>query len=518
MGVAVSVDLDSMSLAQQCEAIWDATLAAERADDLDRLAQPLLRLWDGYWRLAGIICSEYRAEFTWVDNDTGTALVEIPLDDPLAKWVWRTRARIEAGEGRNIHITCDKADGTRWSGHLHDHSIERRADGGLVLTLRFVDDFQHLKSYLIWSNPFFGPEVQIPRTFGPIPGPARWALKLPLLLNIMREQMQQHGWHLPDDPLDPASWLGAVGLDMSQWSVVVAPTSFAEDLAAGTLWAVPHSRFKYWFDMARDILEDAELSVRCRRWLEGDPPPWPGAPRLRHGVLVIDIVNSSGFYSETSSGGNPFDGLARTIARFSEDFIDTIVEPIVDPATPDDYLIPGRRRTHVTTPFVVYFDGPDSGIETAKFTETAATAVQVVTGGQSMPGVAGAPSPHRDGAPATRLSRRRSVSRHTDGGRSPGRRIHPPASGRRRRGIVTPFVSRDVAGLACGQIQCPRTELGMVETVRVPRRVAGTGVHDRGDDGPAQRLSRHSRLVLTRDHRARRRTVRHRRRRALVHR
>ncbi|GAA5086979.1 hypothetical protein GCM10023319_34740 [Nocardia iowensis] len=485
----MSIDLDAMSLAEQCEAIWDATLAAERADDLERLAQPLMRLWDGHWRLAGIICSEYRAEFTWVDNDTGTALVEIPLDDPLAKWVWRTRARIEANEGRNIHITCDKPDGTRWSGHLHDHSVERRADGSQVLTLRFVHDFQHTKSYLIWSNPFFGPDVQIPRTFGPVPGPARWALKLPLLLNVMREQMQQHGWRLPDDPLDPASWLGAVGLDMSTWSVVVAPTSFAEDLAAGTLWAVPHSRFRYWFDMALDILEDAELSVRCRRWLEGDPPPWPGAPRLRHGVLVIDIVNSSGFYSDTSNGGNPFDGLVRTVARFSEDFIDTIEEPIFDPVIPDDYSVPGHRRTDVTTPFVVYFDGPETGIETSKFTETAATAVQVVTGGHSMPGVVGAPPLNQGGAPTTRLSRRRSVCRNTNGRRSPGRRNRAPASGRSHRRFVTPLVSRNAAGLARRQIQCTRTELRLVKTVRVPGRLAGASVHHRGNDGPTQGLS-----------------------------
>ncbi|WP_156370722.1 Gp37-like protein [Nocardia arizonensis] len=92
------LDLDSMSLAEQCEAIWDATLAADLADDMDRRAEPLVRLWDGHWRLAGLVCSEYRAEFTWIDNDTGTALVELPLDDPLAKWVWQTRARIHAGE------------------------------------------------------------------------------------------------------------------------------------------------------------------------------------------------------------------------------------------------------------------------------------------------------------------------------------------------------------------------------------------------------------------------------------
>ncbi|WP_109523558.1 MULTISPECIES: Gp37-like protein [Nocardia] len=449
------LDLDSMTLAEQCEAIWDATLAADAADHLDRRAEPLVRLWDGHWRLAGLVCSEYRAEFTWIDNDTGTALIELPLDDPLAKWVWQTRARVEAGEGRNIHITCDKAPGSRWSGRLIDHSIERRADGTQVLTLRFVDDFQHCKSYLIWSNPFFDASVQIPRTFGPVPGPARWALKLPLFLNVMREQSQAHGWQLPDDPLDPASWLGAVGLDMSQWSVVVAPTSFAEDLAAGTLWATPHSRFKYWYDMARDILEDAELSVRCRRWLEGDPPPWPGAPKLRHGTLVIDIVNTSGYYSDTSNGGNPFDGLVRTVARFSEDFIDSVEEAIIDPVTPAEYLEVGQRRTQVSTPFAVYFDSPTSGVETSKFTETASTAVQIVTGGSSMPGVAGAPPHHSGGAPATRTSRRKPLRRCPDGWRPRGRHRGRPAAGRGGRRADPAAVSGDAIGLARRQIPSP---------------------------------------------------------------
>nr|WP_157110610.1 hypothetical protein [Nocardia anaemiae] len=483
MGAAVSVDLDAMSLAQQCEAIWEATLAAERADDLERQSRPLVRLWDGHWRLAGVVCSEYRAEFTWVDNDTGTALLEIPLDDPLAKWVWRTRARVEAGEGRNIHITCDKT-GARWSGRLHDHSIERRADGTQVLTLRFVHDFQHLKHYLIWSNPFFDASVQIPRSFGPVPGPARWALKLPLFLNVLREQVQQHGWQLPDDPLDPASWLGAVGLDMSQWSVVVAPTSFAEDLAAGTLWATPHSRFKYWHDMARDILEDAELSVRCRRWLEGDPPPWPGAPQLRHGVLVIDIINTSGYYSDTSNGGNPFDGLARTVAKFSEDFIDSIEEPITDPVIPADYLIPGMRRTQVSTPFAVYFDGPDTGIETSKFTETASTAVQVVTGGSSMPGVVGAPPHSWGGAPITRTCRRNHLRRSPNGRRPRRRHDRRPTSRRSHRRHAPPPLPRNTARLARSQISGTRTQLRLVPVLRVHGRLTRPCLHNRRDDGP----------------------------------
>jgi hypothetical protein len=52
--------------------------------------------------------------------------------------------------------------------------------------------------------------------------------------------------------------------------------------------------------------------VVCRRWLTGDPQPWPGFTP-RHGALVIDIVDKSGYYSGTGTSGTIFDGLTRTI-------------------------------------------------------------------------------------------------------------------------------------------------------------------------------------------------------------
>ncbi len=36
-----------------------------------------------------------------------------------------------------------------------------------------------------------------------------------------------------------------------------------------------------WYRMAESTLEDAQLMVVCRRWLTGDPQPWPGACDLR---------------------------------------------------------------------------------------------------------------------------------------------------------------------------------------------------------------------------------------------
>ncbi|WP_306365300.1 phage tail protein [Nocardia sp. CC227C] len=368
-------DITTLSLQEQCEAIWAATTAREEAEARKRLEPPKVRIWSGDWDLAGVLSTEYTAEFSWIDNETGPGLTEIPLADPLAKWIWQVKDRVEAGAKRNIYITVDK-DGARWSGRLHDHTIEKREDGARVLVVRWLHDFDMLKYYLVWCNPFLPDFVQFPRVFF-LAGPSIWGLKTALFLNVMREQ--ESLWELPDDPMDQ----GAVG--MSNWSVVVKPTTFLDDLNAGTIWSIPNSRFKYWTDMSKDILEDAQLSVVCRRFLVDDDPQPIAGETLRNGCLVIDIVDKSGYYTDTSNGGDPFLGLKRTFAQFAEDFIDEVVEDVIDPAVPDSYKVPGLKLTDKTTPYVVYMEGDETGIESSKFTFTPSTAIQVVAGGHSMP-------------------------------------------------------------------------------------------------------------------------------------
>lgn len=370
-------DISTLSLLDQCNAIWEATTAREEAEARARLEPPLVRIWSGDFNLQGILNSEYSAEFTWIDNDSGTGLVEIPLWDPLAKWIWQVKDRIDAGEKRNVVITVNK-DGAQWSGILHDHTVEQREDGTHVLVCRFMHDFDLLKSYLVWTNPFLPDFVQFPRVFF-LAGPSIWALKTALFLNVMREQ--ENLWELPDDPMDQNS--SAPG--MGDWSVVVKPTGFMDDMNAGTIWSIPNSRFKYWFDMSKDILEDVQLSVQVRRFIEGEDEQPIEGQTLRNGCLVVDIVDKSGYFTDTSNGGDPFLGLKRTFAQLADDFIDEIVEDVVDPAVPDSYKIPGLKITDKTTPYVVYMQREETGIESSKFTYTPSTAVQIVAGGHSMP-------------------------------------------------------------------------------------------------------------------------------------
>lgn len=370
-------DLLEMTLEQQCQAIWDATTAAEEADRRARLEPPLMRIWTGDFHLVGTLDSEYSASFTWLDNEVGPGLTEIPLDDPLAKWIWQVSARILRGEKRNVYITVDK-DGARWSGRIHDHTVEKREDGTRVLVVRWLHDMSMLEYYLAWCNPFLPDFVQFPRVFF-LAGPSIWALKTALFLNVMREQ--DNWWGLPDDPMNQ----NASAPGMGDWSVVVKPTTFADDMMAGTLWSVPNSRFKRWVDMAKDILEDAELSIQVRRFIAADDEQPIAGQTLRNGALVVDIVDKSGYYTDTSNGGDPFLGLKRTVAKFVEDFIDPIVEDIVDPPIPGSYKVPGLRLTDKSCPYVIYLEGEETGIESSKFIFTPSTAVQVVAGGHSFP-------------------------------------------------------------------------------------------------------------------------------------
>jgi hypothetical protein len=207
-------------------------------------------------------------------------------------------------------------------------------------------------------------------------------LKLALFLQIFREHNPLITW--PDDPLDLASWF--TSLDMATWNVVVAPNSFLKEMASGVVWGLISSRWSNWHDMAHTMLEDSELSVTCRRYLPGDPPPWAGA-KLRFGALVIDIVDKSGVQIGTSHGGTLFDGLIRTVAEFTDDFLDSTLELIADAPTPAGYRTIGRKYTDKVKPYVVFQEGDTSPIETSAFIVSPAKGVQVAVGGHSMPGV-----------------------------------------------------------------------------------------------------------------------------------
>jgi hypothetical protein len=354
--------------------------AVEREYDRIRSGEELIRLWDGEYQLHHILGNEYSHSFAWISNDTGPAKVELPFDSPQGFWIYDQWGRMERGEKRNVHITVDDA-GARWGGRLDKCVVEHNEDGDRVVVAEFLHDYEEVKWITCWSNPFLPAFFQAPRAFL-LAGPITWILKMTLWCQLFRYKNPLIT--VPDDPLDFGSYLDF--LDMETWDIVVKPTTFLDAMESGVTWGLVSSRWATWHDMAHIMLEDAELSVDCRRYLDGDPEPWPDA-NLRHGTLVIDIIDKSGVNVGTSHGGSIFDGLFRTGVEFAEDFIDSTDDLIFDNDIPQDYFLPGHRLTRKEMPYVVYLEGEGSPIETSQFVNSPAKGDTVAVGGHSMPGV-----------------------------------------------------------------------------------------------------------------------------------
>lgn len=342
-----------------------------KAEEKRRLLPADVRLYDGDANFRGTVKRENAASFQYLDNETGIASLEMPLDYYLSRWI----ADIDSRGTTNVLIRAEK-DGSRWCGLMDEFKIVKGDDGRKFIRVTFKHDYEGLKHILAWSNPFLPAEVQFPRLWVCF-GRARWALKTTLLVNLMR--LESSLFMLPDDPMDPNGWNN---FDQSTWWNVVKP-DLEPDHSVG---AIVHSRFKNMHDVSKKIVADAQLSWEPRRYFDGDPPPWPGA-NLRNGCIVWDLIDKSGWTTGTSFGGNIFEGLFRELINIGADGITENVEQVDDPNVPGEYLIPGFKGTIPSMPGVVYREGEHTGIQASEFSHKPATDVGVVAGGHSMPGV-----------------------------------------------------------------------------------------------------------------------------------
>ncbi|MBM4592051.1 phage tail protein [Rhodococcus hoagii] len=339
----------------------------------DRTKPALVRLWDGNYQLAGEVAGELGGGFKFVENDAGTAHLRMPLDHHLTQWVTNFRGRAK----RDVHVTFDK-QGARWSGHMDHYAVKRDKTGASYLEITFIHDIAQLKSIRVWPNPFLPAEFQFPKAWA-LFGPTKWALMLSLLVNLVR--LENRVWMLPDDPGDLHFW---GDLDTSRWAIVCKPFPFLEDHSNT---AFVYSRFKSWYDLAKPKLDDAQLTLDVRRWLEGDPLPWDGA-KVRHGALVVDIVDNSGWKQQTSFFGNLLTGLERAFVSIGDDGMTEGINLIEgDASYPNEYYEPGWRGTRPEAPWVIFEESPYTGIESSEFTYYPAGPTQWIVGGHSAPGV-----------------------------------------------------------------------------------------------------------------------------------
>ena len=355
--------------------IYDSIAEFKHQRELKRRTDPVVRIFDGDFNLRGYVTGHYSCEVEFLLNDTGGGHLNLPEDHHIAQWVFKYWER----DTSNVHMVVDK-DGARWDGKLDSCTVSQDEDGVRTVELKFLSSYEELKHILVWPNPFLPTAIQFPKQFI-LAGPSVYCLKTALFLNLLR--IQGNLWSLPDDPLSFNGW--KQGLNFREWPVLVKPQSLTGD---SSQWTVINSRFKTWHDMAETTLSDGQLYVECRRWFPGDPQPWDGADLYRPGQLIVDIKDKSGVWEQTSTGGNLFSGLVRTIIQVADNLIDETRVHAGIAQNANEYTLANYLGTNPKQPWVVYrTDDKVNTAESTEFTWQPATVSQVVVGGKSMPGV-----------------------------------------------------------------------------------------------------------------------------------
>ena len=243
--------------------VWDYASNRKAKREKGRLEAPLVRLWDGDYNLRGVCTGWRELQFEFIENDVGTASLKIGLDHYMSKWLMDHQGRTK----RNVHITIDK-QGARWAGRMDHYRVVREKEGDVFVEIIFKHDMEELKHILVWANPFLRPEFQFPKLWM-IFGPAKWCLMTTLFVNIMR--LETSLWTIPDDPMDITEWMGP-SFWPGNWRNIVKPFPLFGDNSNLT---VVFARFKPFWEVAKSVLEDAQLSMTCRRYIAlEDPHPF----------------------------------------------------------------------------------------------------------------------------------------------------------------------------------------------------------------------------------------------------
>lgn len=384
--------MSGLKTMQEHENLWKLVQQRRAKMEMLRLKPPTVELYDGDYTLRGEVAGELELEFEFIENEAGTATIKLSLDHYLAKWVMNHRGRAK----RNVHTVIEK-QGARWSGCMDHYRVVKEKGGVCYLEIVFLHDFAQVMHIRVWCNPFLRPELQFPKIWI-VFGPAKWSLLVTLFVNLLR--LETSLWTIPDNPLDINEWM-LLSFNPSNWRNIVKPFPFFADTTPVSL---VFSRFGTFYDTAKQLLEDHQLTLTCRRYLKDrDPHPFNDLKGLwgidlvedllqiiplRNGCLVWDIEDNSGWGTETAFGGSWLTGFIRALAVLTSDGqVEGVDVFSGDYTYPGEYYNPAFLGTSPRAPWVVFEEGPLTGIVSSEFSYYEATDTSFLAGGQSAPGI-----------------------------------------------------------------------------------------------------------------------------------
>ncbi|ACE79956.1 minor tail protein [Mycobacterium phage Pukovnik] len=384
--------MSGLSSVRESEALWQKIQLRRCKLEQERLKPPDVELRDGDFRLRGMVAGERVLEWEFIENETGVCTLQLSLSHYLAKWVMNHRGRAK----RNVIINIEK-QGARWTGMMDNYRVVKEDSGDCYVEITFLHDFEQTKHIRVWCNPFLRPELQFPKVWI-IFGPAKWCLLVTLFVNLLR--LETSLWTIPDDPTDINEWMGP-SFNPANWRNIVKPFPFLADNSPITM---VFSRFGTFYETAKQILEDHQLTLTCRRYIKDrDPHPFEdlkgvwGLPivadlvkliPLRDGCVVWDIEDNSGWGTQTAFGGSWLTGFIRGIVQLASDGQVEGVDVFTGDYTfPGEYYSPWFLGTSPMAPHVVFEEGPLTGIKSSEFSYYEATDTSFLAGGQSAPGI-----------------------------------------------------------------------------------------------------------------------------------
>lgn len=371
--------------------------------------RPMIRLGDKDLTIVAELTGEMSCEYEELAADTGQARYIVRYENWIVDYIVN-RTRID----EDLHLIIDpipteRGWRTRWGGKIHTINVQKHEDGTSTVELIALSMREHAKKLLLAANPFFAPEVQLPRMWV-LPGPLRTVLFMSFFVNLAR--LFVPGLSFITNAFNPASWLNPLGpeslfnVDPLQWPIQVAFVNPALDTSR---WGVLGATWTDWHSATQDLLKDAGCILRFYTWLEEDDdsphqelsglidilPDWlsgplSGAVRPKRNCIVASIEDFSGHEGVT---GTPIDGLLNTIGITLDDLFTSIFIDADNGTTLDgeqlfnvgeeDPLFQTLLGMAPKPPKVVWREGQFSAIVSATHTLNKGSPRTLMTGGHS---------------------------------------------------------------------------------------------------------------------------------------
>ncbi|EME14813.1 Gp37-like protein [Rhodococcus triatomae] len=346
-----------MSLLSDLSAKIDAR---RRSEEELRDAPDRIVVCDKEWNYVSDVESWIEYDVAVEVNDTEEGWFSIPGDHPLADWLVHG-----TGLEEDLHFYIETAAGMRLGYKVDEVTREYDAvEGYETVSVRGLHDFEHTKHILFQPNTIAPLELQVPKSDLQA-GRSKGVVRSYFFRNLAR--MQQPGWLFGFNLWGASNWQSNMIPD--QWQVIMAP-QIGPDTSE---WTILSARMDYGWDFVRRTLDDAGLQITAKRWLPGDPQPFPTHTTLSKPTLVLDVVERSFLSGSTGTILDPILDLIRVIAPDGTSETITIADPNSGPQPPEG----------IHAPVVIWRASQHQGLAGSRMVVHKANRHTVVIGGKS---------------------------------------------------------------------------------------------------------------------------------------